>query len=92
MPVAKSIKSQPRRNPARPEKPYADYPVMPHASGRWAKKIRQALHDFGRWGRKQGDTIVPVEDTVAKRATRWEKGSGRCGSWGDGKRGDGVMA
>jgi integrase len=29
-------------------KPHPDYPLTPHPSGRWCKKIRQKLHYFGR--------------------------------------------
>ena len=51
-----------RKRTDRPDKPYPEFPLQPHGSGYWSKRIRGQLRYFGKWAKREGGELIALPD------------------------------
>lgn len=68
--MPKSTRLPRTRQPGRPSKPYPEFPLTPHATGKWQKKIGGRIHYFGQWAKRVDGKLVRVESDGWEDALR----------------------
>lgn len=71
-----------RRERVKPEKPYPEFPLFPHATFRWAKKIRGRHEFFGPWEDPEGALARYLDERDELMAGRIPRGRAKPGAAG----------
>ncbi len=56
------MESTKKRQKIKPKKPYPEFPLYPHAAGRWAKKTKTRIHRFRPWDNPNRALEIHLEE------------------------------